>query len=358
MRTSSRSLLALAIALGSSPVAAQDVTVHSNTDVRFYGTFGKVVGFAARFGGGDKDANKATTTYISGHRLRTDNASSSSILDADAGRVISIDHKDKTYFSMTFTEMAELAQRMQDSMQVAMQKMKAQPENADQKGDVKMEYQVSVDRPGDKMQIAGSAAERLFMTITMQANVTPEGEKTEEAGKMVLLIDEWISKDAAQVAAMKEFTRAYSEKAGRAFREEAKGLQAAFGSNPQIKQGFEAAAKERAKLPGVALKSTSFVVFVPAGMDFDRRVALGDAAPAPAAGEAKKEGGGLKGMMRGIKKAAEEANQKGDKQAGPPKQGTVLSVTTEVQSVDQGRVDPTVFAPPAGYKEVKLPGGR
>lgn len=356
MRSPARVTLALAIAIAPLPstVAAQDVTVHATTDTRFYGALGKMMSFAARMGGGGKDADKASTTYMSGHRMRTDNALGAVIFDVDAGRMIMVDHKEKSYTSMTFAEMAEMASRAQDSMKVAVEKAKAQEKDPAAKGDVKMDYKVSVDRPGDKSKIAGYDAERLFMTITMRADVTPEGEKTQEAGKMIFFIDEWISKDAAQVAAMKEFSRAYGEKVGKAFREEARSMQAAFASNPQIKEGVEAAARERAKLPGVSLRSTSYVVFVPADMEFDRKLALSDGASAPAATEEKKSGGGLRGMMRGIQKAAEEANKSGDKPAAPPKQSTMLSATTEVESVDKGAVNGSMFAPPAGYREKKV----
>ena len=358
MRTLTRSSLAVAIALSSTSLAAQDVTVHGRSDAHYYGAFGKIMSFAARFGGGDRDADKSTTTYLSGHKLRTDNARSSTIVDVEAGRLTSIDHKEKTFTSFTFDEMAAIAKRMQDSMQVAMQRAKEQakeqPKSPNQKGDVKLEYKLSVDRPGDRSKIAGYDAERLFMTITMQADVTPEGEKTQEAGKMVFFTDEWISKDAAQVAAMKEFTRAYAQKVGSAFREETRSMQAAFNTNPQLKEGFEAAAKERAKLPGVPLRTTTYVVFVPAGLEFDRQLALNDvaASPKPDSSE-KKGGGGLRGMMRGLQKAAEEANKKSDKPAAPPKQGTMMSVTTEVQSVETGRIDAAIFSPPAGYREIK-----
>lgn len=342
----------LAATLVASPhLLAQDLTVHSTSDVHFYGALGKVISFASRFGGGDKEDNKNTTTYIAGHRLRTDNGSSATIIDLDAGRITSIDNKAKSYYSLTFAEMAQMAKQMEDSMRVAMQRAKAQPKQPDQKGDVKIDYQVAVDRPGEKADIAGSPAERLFMTITMKADVTPEGEPTQEAGKMVFFVDEWIAKDAPQVAAMKEFTKAYADKVGSAFRQEARGTQQAFAFNPQLKQGFEAAAKERAKVPGVPMRSTTYVVFVPANMEFDRNLALNATPVAAPTTEEKK--GGLRGMMRSIKKAAEEADKNGEGRTQQPKQGTMMSVTTEVQSVDKGRIDPAMFAPPAGYKEMK-----
>ena len=66
-------------------------------------------------------------------------------------------------------------------------------------------------------------------------------------------------------------------KAGDAYRAQASGLQAVFASDTRIKDGFDAAAKELAKMQGIALSSTTYVTLVPANMTFDRNLALADA---------------------------------------------------------------------------------
>ena len=45
------------------------------------------------------------------------------------------------------------------------------------------------------------------MTLTMTGEATPEGGKREEAGSLVVLLDQWIAKDAPQEKAMAEFQR-------------------------------------------------------------------------------------------------------------------------------------------------------
>ena len=67
---------------------------------------------------------------------------------------------------------------------------------------------------------------------------------------MVFLVDQSLSKDAPQIAAMREFQRAYAQKAGQEFRETLQGLQAAMSSDPRLKGGFEAAGAARAECGG------------------------------------------------------------------------------------------------------------
>lgn len=359
MNLTLRTLLAATIAaapLATSPICAQDVTVHSTSTMRFYGGFGKLISMAARFGGQNMNEPIEGTTYISGHKLRTDNGDNAAIIDLDGGRWINIDKKAKTYTSMTFDEMSAMMRGMADSIKAGSREAAAKGKNADAKGEMDLKYQVKVDRPGEHAKIAGADAERVFMTITTTANVTPDGQPTQEAGSMVFFVDEWVSKDAAQVAAMKDFQKMYMERLGQEFKETVKSMDGVFAANPQMKEGFAAAAKERAKVPGVSVRSTTYMTFVPAGMTFDRALALNEVAAAPAPEPEKKKSGGLRGMMNRVKEMQEEAKKKENEPPTPPKQTTMSTVKTEVDRIETGKVDPSLFAPPAGYKEVKMRG--
>lgn len=354
MRVTLRSALIAAIALPAT-LAAQGVTTQSTVDVRLHGALGAVASFAARMSGA-KMSDVSTTTYLSGHKMRTDNADDASIVDLDAGRLISVDKKQKTYTSMTFEEMAAM---MREAARKAQEQRREQTASAAKepdapKGDVKLNYKVSVDRPGDRQKIAGSNAERMFFTITLEGEATPEGGKTEQVGSFVVLMDQWVSTDAPQIAAYKEFSRAYAQKAGEAFHEQRAALQSIFASDPRVKDGFEAAANEMQKLQGIPLRSTTYMIAVPAGVTFDRKLALDEPAPAQtAAAPEQKKGGGLRGFMNKVKAAAEEASKKSDEPEGPPKQATLMTMTDEVKSISTGPIPAEMFAPPAGYREVK-----
>jgi hypothetical protein len=130
-----------------------------------------------------------------------------------------------------------------------------------------------------------------------------------------------------------------------------------------MKNGFEAAAKELAKVPGIALKSATYVSLLPVDMEYDRALTLGDGATAEAKENAAKkdekpQGGGFRGMMGAMKAAAENAAKQSEKPSGkaaPPKQSLLMTVTDDVKSITRGAVPAEMFAPPADYKEVKRP---
>lgn len=352
MRALSRNALVFAAAAFPTTLAAQGVTVRSMTDVAFHGALGAIAGIAAKLGGGGDMREISSTTYVSGHKLRTESGTTAMIIDVDAGRVTNIDNKAKTYTSMTFDEMAEMMKRAQQSAKQQMKEEQAKDPNAP-KGDVDVKYKVSVDRPGQREKVAGYDAERMFITITMEGEATPEGEKSEKVGSLVFLLDQWVSKEAPQYLATQEFQRAYAAKAGQEFRSQTQALQAAFASDPRIKDGFEAAAREMAKVQGMPLRTTTYVSGVPAGMTFDRELALNDGAAAPAKEKTEKPKGGLRGLVGKIKNAAEEANKQPEQTPGPPKQGTLVTVKDEVQSITPGAVPAELFVPPAGYREIK-----
>jgi hypothetical protein len=350
-----------------SLLMAQGVVVQSNSDVRLFGALGSIASMAARMGGGDMH-NMPSTTYIAGHKMKVESPNNATILDADAGRVTTIDMKQKSYTSMTFAEMAAMMQQAKQSAQQEMKTEKAKAAAKDPtapQGDVNVKYKVAVDRPGQHDKVAGYDAERVFITITLEGEATPQDEKTEQVGSLVLLMDQWMSKDAPQIAATQDFQRAYMAKAGDAFRAQTQGLQAAFASDPRIKDGFAAAAKELAKVPGISLRSVTYVALVPPNLTFDRNLVLGDAsnqaaADAAAAKDDKPKQGGLRGMFGALKSAAEDANKKADKSSGsaPPKQVTMMSVTNQVTSITTG-VPAGTFDIPAGFREIKprMPSG-
>ena len=358
MRALTRAAVLVATLLPSL-LLGQGVVVQSSADLRLYGALGAVVGFAARMGGGNMHDIRTTTSVV-GHKMRTESGNTATIIDVDAGRITNLDLKQKTYTSMTFEEMAAQLQRAAEE---AKKERAQEGGSANSNDSLKLKYNVSVDRTGQHEKIAGYDAERVFITITMSAEAKPEGAKTEEVGSFVFLLDQWMSKDAPQAAAMEEFQRAYAKKVGRAFLPPMEALQAAFTSDPRIKEGFEASAKELQKVSGVALRNTTYAVTVPPNMKFDRQLALTGAASAATADNGKKEEkkrGGFRGFMGALKSAAEEASksQSADStEAKPAKQSTLLSVTDEVKSVTPGAVAADAFTVPAGFREVKPKNG-
>jgi hypothetical protein len=363
MRATTRAVLCMALAAMPVSLVAQGVAFQSVDNVHFYGALGTFVNFAARLGGGSMHDITATT-YISGHKLRRETQDDGTIIDVDAGRVTSFDNKKKTYYSTTFDQMAAAMQAGIDqasqerAQQVQQQGSKSKTTTSDAKGEVDFKTSVSFDRTSDHETIAGYDAQRSFLTITIDATAKPKDDKAEQAGSMVFLIDEWKSTDAPQAKQMEDFQRAYAQKLGQAFRAPMQSLQAAFRQDERIKVGFEAAAKEMAKVPGVPLRTVTYVAVVPPGMQFDRKLVLDDGANASKSEDSnpKKQGGGFKGLMGRLKTAAEQANKPDTaKTTQQPKQATLMTMKNEVTSITVGGAPADKFEAPAGYQQIGMP---
>ena len=340
--------------------SAQGVVVQSTTDTHLMGGLGTLASFAARMGGGSMSDNHQTTT-VSAHKLKTESGNTATIIDADAGSFTTIDNNKKTYMTMTFAQMAAAMQQARQNMANQMNKSQDTPAAAPDapKSNMDMKYTVKVDRTGEHQKVAGYDAERVFLTISVEGTAKPDTGGSQKVGTIVLLVDQWLSKDAPQIAAMKDFQTAYMGNAGNAFQTQASGLQAAFASDPRIKDGFDAAAKELAKMQGISLSSTTYVTLVPPNMTFDRNLALGDAAAdAAKKDDAPKSGSRFGGLMGALKSAAGKASQQSDDKSTstePPKQATLMTLTDQVTSITQEAVPASVFAVPAGYREIQSP---
>ena len=363
MRSFTRVALFTAAAALPAQVVAQGVTVQHVSDVHFQGALGTLVGIAAKMGGANTH-NIVSTTYVSGHRMRTDNEESGTIIDLDAERITNIDNKAKTYSSMTFTELGDAMRQAtsamrEDQAQARGTNGRAAPNttgSSDSQDKMHVTYKVAVDRTGAHQKIAGYDAERVFITISLEGDTVRSDGKTDEVGTLVLLLDQWMSKGAPQIAAMAEFQRAYAQKLGKEFQSQARGLQSAFAADPRIKEGFDAAATEMKKVDGIPLRSTTYVVGVPAGVTFDRQMALGNATASAAKDDTAKKGdkpkSGFGGFLNAVKAAAENADKPAKSDSTPPRQGTLLVLTDEVKTITSGAVPDAMFAPPAAYREV------
>jgi len=358
----SRAILVAAAVLAPLSLSAQGVTVQSTSSVRLYGALGTFARMAARLGGGHMD-DVQSTVYVAGHKMRNNSEDHGVIIDVDAERLTNIDDKQKTYSSITFSEMAAAMQQAMDSAK--QQGAQRSPQHAEQrknsngKSDVTFKYDVKTDRPGQHEKIAGYDAERIFVTISIEADAidtTKANAQPEQAGTLVLLLDQWRSSSAPQLAAMQEFQRAYAEKTSEVFRPQVEGLKSAFNFDPRIKEGFAVAAKEMAKMSGVVMRQTIYAAVVPPGMNFDRTLVLNDGAtPDTAKKEDAPKKGRFGGLMGAIKSAAEQANKnasnKSDSKA-EAKQTTLLSVSEQVTNVTSG-TPAGVFQPPAGYQAIQ-----
>ena len=346
-------LLIAAVCLAATPtVLNPDVKYTTITTVKLEGTVGKIVNFFSK----SADDPVEQTTWLKGDFMRTDDGkSSSSIVDLQNQRFISIDHERKTYWMMSFVDMMEKAE---EAVTEATEEAQELPEEPQKESDVEYRFDLKVEPTGERQKISGFDAEKVYMTIRVDevAKGAPEGQSQ---GAMVLASEIWLSKDAPWYAEQNEFARRMASSMGDAAQEAflssnksiLEGLHGA-GNDPRMKEAIEKAEAEANKLDGVEVKNTTRLVLVPQGVEFSAATAFAGEAKQE---EPKKKGGGLGRFARRLAEqavAGRTSDDGGDASDETPKAVTMMTITTEIGKVEQSPIPDSAFDIPAGYSEV------
>jgi hypothetical protein len=343
MRLKALAVPTLATLALAGSLSAQDVQYKNVTSTDFGGPLGTMMKFAAKVGGGSGTIDQQT--YIKGRKMRSDMMKTSSIIDLDAGKIISVNHDKKEYSELTFAEMREALSKATAQAQPQKKSNEPQPET---------KIDVKVDETSEKQTINGVDARRYFVTTTITVIPTEEQRRNgEKGGSLVLLNDMWMTKDAHYRATQK-FNKEMADEMGDLSQ---RSVAILFGSYPQAKEGFKKAADEMAKMEGAAVRTTSYMVGLPENMklDRDKLVGTGAAAAAPAAEPEKKKKGGFGGLLKAAQQAAASGGggNQSDGSQQPEEQVMIFKMTSDISDVKTTSVDAALFAPPAGYKLVK-----
>ncbi len=349
-QTITRVLFGCAVATVVAATVRADVTIEERMSVSGAGMM--------------KMANMSgtTSTRISGQRARTDSnlqfesammrtfargmGQATEIVQLDQDKLFSVDSKKKTYTETTFAErraqMQEAMERMREGQASQQQATSgvddSQCEWSDPKADVK--------RTGEKVTVAGFDAERVTVTATQSC----KDKKTGQVCDFGLVLDQWVAPKFEASAEAQAYQRAYAQKLGlnaSTSRDFAERAQSMFGRY----QGLwsEVATKMR-DVKGYPVKLTfGLGVGGPQCESAQQTQASGGPAAPPSIGGAL--GGALGGMFK-------------KKEASPPPAATtppaplpggmmpLMSMSTELVSVNQNSVDPQSFEVPAGFKKV------
>lgn len=333
---------ALAGAFLAAPAAAQDVTYRTESSFALDGALGSVVRLAARLGGAP--TNYVETTYLKGKRMRVDSEGSSTILDLEGGRMIFLDHENRTFTRFTFEDMAEAMHALGAQAEAAQAASRQEQPAAE--GDVEWEFRMSVDRPGERRDVGGYAAERVFLTMEMEGHARGEEMEPEDGGRIVVLNDMWLSKDVPAYTAMQGLGEAYVGEMRAGSAGSIEGLQGAFAQDPRTRAALEEARREAEKLDGMSVESTTYIVTVAPGAEFDREAVLNPAkADEPSAGQRAVRGilGGRLGRAEAQPEEPQEA----------PAQGTLMRFTSRLTDVSTDPVPASLFEVPEGYSQVE-----
>lgn len=290
-----------------------------------------------------KDARQATqgstaTISIKGNKMRHESSLGvAEIYDLDARRVVSIDMKHKTYSVITFDEMR--AQIEEAKRKAAEQQAKSQKGKSGQE-QIKITPKIKITPGSNTKQLLNYTAKEVKTRVDMELESQDPKNKGETANT-------WVNSDAyvAPVKGHEELKRFYAKMA--------KELDwvpgAVFGGNAQISQPMVQYRKSITNLSGMPLLS-----YVSVGMGPNPGT-TGQAAAAQPTPEEKKGNAvskGLGGMFGGIGKHKSKDESEQQPKAGA-QGGSLMDMTIQVTSVSSNPVDATLFAIPAGFKQVE-----
>jgi hypothetical protein len=312
-----------------------------------------------------------TVTTIAGDRARADSTlqfesglmrtfarglgQSVEIVRLDQDKIYMLDPEKKTYTETTFA--AQRAQ-LQQAMEQSRQGQAAQTQAASGVDESQCEWsepKAEVTRSGEQAAIAGYQAERVIVTATQSC----KDKKSGQVCDFGLMFDQWVAPNFEAGEETLAYQRAYAEKLGfgaSASRDFAERAEAMFGRYQGLWKEVSAKMQD---VKGYPVKA-SFGLGVggpqcQGSQDAQAaQGASGSAAPAPSIGGAI--GGALGGALGGLLGKKKEPAQSAPAANIPPATmpgGLIplMTVSTELVSVNRGPANPQLFEVPADYKK-------
>lgn len=359
-------VVGILFALAPGATAAQDLRYRTVSDVEFAGMMGTMM----RLSGESADPD-TSTTWVKGSLIRQDDGTSTTITDLSTMEMTMIDHEESTWWTMSLADMMASAQESMAEMEA---EMEAQREAGEEAPELKTSF--DVDRTDERRTINGFEAERVILTMEVEQEVEAEAPEDPEsdpgaammgAGTMTWVSELWVSPDVPTWRIVRD---AMGEDAGSIFESDAS-MGSMMAANPQMQAAAEEMAEEMEGMEGETVRSSTYMVLVTTGNDFDREavLAMGDeplpqgpslsdlmASAAAEAGRnaamdaAKSRLGRLGGLFGG-------GDDEEDEEEAPeaPKQVVLMRMVTEIVDVEEVSLDPSDFQPPAGYTRVEGP---
>lgn len=293
--------------------------------------------------------------YITSQYMRSDESKrASTLMQIPEGKFVSMDHKKKQYFEMSFEDMTSMAESMTANMQESWQESKEEMEEEGANVDVK--FDVSVTDLGESQKIAGYKANRKLLQVEVQ--YTAEDQQTGEqgSGNFYSLTEMWVSNEAPGQDIIKAFGENYAKKMGEAFGGSQSGFanMASMMGDERMGAAMGKVAEEMTKLEGVALKTISYFVLVPDGKELDV-----DAVINKKETKKKKRRRGLGSLAKNALKSQgiNVGGDDGEAQAQQEvKEQTLLSTSETVYTlIEVVGDDESRFKVPGKYKQIDAP---
>lgn len=338
-----RARLCVFLLVTSAATATVSADVRTDQRVRFQlgGAIGKLVNM---FGGKGAREGVTSTVAVKGDRKATLSDTTGQIIDLAEERVYDLDIKKKTYKVTTF---AELRQQMEEAKREAEKNAReagepGEPSTPAEKDPDAKEYEVDfeIKNTSETRTINSFNTTKSVVTVT----VREKAKTLDESGGVVMTTDMWMTESAPSTRDLVEFDRRYAQKlygpvvAGAS----AEDMAMAVAMYPQMKPALDKMRAEGGKLSGTAILTEVKVESVPPGT-------ANQVAAAPPPPEEPKKRGGLGGMLGGLKKMAQGAEQGN---SSKPARAVIMTTSVEMLKLTTD-VDAASVALPAGFTQSK-----
>ena len=287
------------------------------------------------------------TVAVKGDRMVHRTATGASVIDLGSGTITHIDFQKKQYSVMTFEEMKQMMEQLSQKSQKS------------DKGEMK--FKVSATATDKRKQVAGFDAKEMIMKMEMEMEATDKDSGQSQKGGMTVTTDMWIASGVPGYGEVRDFHKRMAERlnwnpGGNMFM-----------SDPKVSQGMAEVYKEVAKLDGMPVQQN-----ISMGMAGQPGAAEGGTAPAQQQSQPQAQqqpaqpqsvGGALGSALGsrfglGRKKPADQQassdnpSASGGQASGSGAPGSLMEMTTELNSYSSNAVDPSLFEVPAGFKKV------
>lgn len=351
------SLLGVAVCLMVCATARADFKYVQTTQI----TGGAMASMMKGLGVFSKSARQATkptptTTYVKGNHLRTDNADGTyQIIDLDGRRFIQVDPNHQTYSIMTFEQMRQAMERMEQQLKQKQAEAK-NSQNGDQNPQVTMTPKIQISATGKTQSILGQETQEMLVKMDLEMQSTDAQHGT-QSGTLSTEVDEWLAPSIIGYHEVSDFYKKMATEIGWAPH--------SFGMDPRMTKSLVEMNKS-GKIPvGLPMMSTVSMLMPPGQGNQPNQAnqqqqqqqenqqnsssGIGDAMNP--SGAAVKALGGM--FARRRKKKQEEDRQAAGPQAAPPPPNSLMTITSRVTSFSTDSLDDSLFQIPAGFNQVQ-----
>ena len=303
-------------------------------------------------GGGKALEPRTSTIYLKGNRMATIGPDTAHLVDLDKETITEVNFEKKTYSVVTFQEMKEMIEQMQQSLS-QMRGNSGQPQQP------QVNFKIDVKFTGQTKEISGLATREYLMTILMEAQAQQAGQPAAPNTMTSMETNLWM---AAEVAGYNQILDFHKRMAQKAYSPEAMGALAmqVQGSSAAMK----AMAEKMATLTGTPIVTVTRMKG--SGM-FGGQGGQGGAAPGERQESADRSampniggaaGAALGGLMRRRSQPKEQpAEQPAARSTAPASansgDGVLMETMSEKSGFSTASIDGSKMDVPAGFKQVE-----